>query len=131
MLDLRPSSFTAETAWYDSSMRTRLLTIVTASMILMMILPPVFNVVDKWDKGPELPLVGHDTETTLMMAAVDVGFGVAVAWISVSLLAWLAAVLLLRMIETAAPAHAQRGVRATEYLLMLFSPPWRIVSLRI
>lgn len=110
--------------------RKRLLTIVT-SMILMMVLPPVFNVVDQWDKGPELPLVGHDTETTLMMAAVDVGFGVAVAWNSVSCLAWLAAVLLLRMIETAAPAHAQRGVRATEYLLMLFSPPWRIVSLRI
>ena len=112
-------------------MRRRLLTIVTASMILMMVLPPVFNVVDKWDKGPELPLVGHDTETTLMMAAVDVGLGVAVAWSTVCLLDWLAAVLLLGMIETGTPAHEHRGVRATEYLLMLFSPPWRIVSLRI
>jgi hypothetical protein len=130
MFDLRPSSLTGKTARRDLLIRKRLLTIVT-SMILMMVLPPVFNVVDQWDKGPELPLVGHDTETTLMMAAVDVGFGVAVAWDSVSLLAWLAAVLLLRMIETAAPAHAQRGVRATEYLLKLFSPPWRIVSLRI
>jgi hypothetical protein len=89
------------------------------------------NVVDKWDKGPELPLVGHDTETTLMMAAVDVGLGVAAAWSSVCLLAWLAAMLLLGMIEAAASAHAYRGVCATEYLLMLFSPPWRIVSLRI
>jgi hypothetical protein len=112
-------------------MRRRLLTIVTTSMILMMVLPPVFNVVDKWDKGPELPLVGHDTEITLMMTAVDVGLGVAVAWSSVCLLAWLAALLLLRMIETDAPALAHRGVRATEYLLMLFSPPWRVVSLRI
>ncbi len=73
-------------------MRRRLLTVVTASMILMMVLPPVFNVVDKWDKGPELPLVGHDTETTLMMAAFDVGLGVAVAWSAVCLLGWLAAV---------------------------------------
>lgn len=112
-------------------MRKRLLTIVITSMILMMVLPPVFNVVDKWDKGPELPLVGHDTETTLMMSAVDVGLGVAAAWSSVCLLAWLDAVLMLGMIETAVPAHARRGVRATEYLLMLFSPPWRTVSLRI
>ncbi len=70
-------------------MRKRLLTIVITSMILMMVLPPVFNVVDKWDKGPELPLVGHDTETTLMMSAVDVGLGVAAAW-SISLFAGLA-----------------------------------------
>lgn len=112
-------------------MRRRLLTIVTASMILMMVLPPVFNVVDRWDKGPELPLVGHDTETTLMMAAVDVGLGAAVAWSTVCLLDRLAAVLLLGMIETGTPARAHRGLCATEYLLMLFSPPWRIVSLRI
>lgn len=112
-------------------MRSHLLTMVTAFMIPVMVLPPVFNVVDKWDKGPELPLVGHDTETTLMMAAVDVGLGVAVPWSSVCLLAWLAAVLLLGMVETGAPARAHRGVCATEYLLMLFSPPWRIVSLRI
>lgn len=112
-------------------MRRRLLTVVTASMILMMVLPPVFNVVDKWDKGPELPLVGHDTETTLMMAAFDVGLGVAVAWSAVCLLGWLAAVILPSAIETDAAPHAHRGVRATDYLLMLFSPPWRIVSLRI
>jgi hypothetical protein len=112
-------------------MRRRLLSIVTASMILMMVLTPAFNVIDKWDKGPELPLVGHDTETTLMMAALDVGLCVAVAWGSVCLLTRLAAVLLLGMIETAVPVHAHRGVSATEYLLMLFSPPWRIVSLRI
>jgi hypothetical protein len=131
MLDLQSFPPTAGAPWYDLLMRRRLLTIVTASMILMMVLPPVFSVVDKWDKGPELPLVGHDTEITLMMAAVDVGLGVAVAWSSVCLLAWLAAVLLLGMIETAVPVHAHRGVRVTEYLLMLFSPPWRIVSLRI
>lgn len=111
-------------------MRGRLLNLVTASIILMMVLPPVFNVFDTWDKRPELPLVGHDTETTLMMAAIDIGLGAAVAWSSVCLLAWLAAALPLRRIENAS-VHAYRGVRATEYLLLLFSPPWRIVSLRI
>jgi len=111
-------------------MRRRLLPFVTVSMILMMVLPPVFNTFDVWDKGPELPLVGHDTETTLMMAALDIGLGMAVAWGSGRLLAWLAAELLLWKIE-AAPVHAHRGVRATEYLLLLFSPPWRIASLRI
>jgi hypothetical protein len=111
-------------------MRRRLLSLVTASIILLMVLPAVFNTFDKWDKGPELPLVGHDTETTLMMAALDVGLGIAVAWSAVGLLAWLAAVLLPATIE-AAPVHAHRGFRATEYLLLLFSPPWRIVSLRI
>lgn len=121
---------TAAAAWYDLRMRRRLLTFVTASIILMMALPPVFNAFDTWDKGPELPLVGHDTETTLMMIAVDVGLGMAVAWSSICLLSWLAAVLLPGMIEPA-PVHARPGVRATEYLLLLFSPPWPMVSLRI
>jgi len=111
-------------------MRRRLPALVMASIILLMVLPPVFNTFDRWDKGPELPLVGHDTETTLMMAALDVGLGMAVAWSAVCLLAWLAAVLELGSIETAA-VPVRRGVRATEYLLLLFSPPWRIAPLRI
>jgi hypothetical protein len=112
-------------------MRRRLLSLVTATIILMMVLPPVFNVLDRWDRGPELPLVGHDTETTLMMAAVDVGLGAAVAWSTVCLLAWLAAVLLPGTIAASAMVAEHYGVGATEYLLLLFSPPWRIVSLRI
>lgn len=130
MLDLQPPLTAAVAAWYDLLMRRRLLALVTASIILMMVLPPVFNTFDKWDKGPELPLVGHDTETTLMMAALEVGLGVAVAWGLARLLAWLVAVLSPWTIE-AVPVHARRGVRATEYLLLVFSPPWPIVSLRI
>jgi hypothetical protein len=110
-------------------MRWRLLSLVTASIILLMILPPVFNAFDRWDKGPELPLEGHDTEITLMMTALEVGLGVAVAWASLCLLSLLAAALLLQI--DGAPLRAHRGVRATEYLLLLFSPPWGIVSLRI
>jgi hypothetical protein len=116
--------------WYRRLMKRRLLSLAMASIILMMVVPPVFNTCDKWDKGTELPLVGHDTETTLMMAALETGLGLAVAWSSVRLLSWLAAMLLLHATEIAA-VHGRRGFPATEYLLLLFSPPWRIVSLRI
>lgn len=102
-----------------------------ATIILMMVLPSVFNTFDKWDKGPELPLVGHDTETTLMMAALDFGLGMAVAWSAVHLLAWLAVVLLAAGFFQVALPRVAHGVCATEYLLLLFSPPWRVVSLRI
>lgn len=111
-------------------MHRRLLTLIAATTIFLMVLPPVCNMFDKWDKGPELPLTGHDTETTLMVMAFEIGIGVAVAWSSVVLLAWLAKVLLPEMLETE-PAQVCWGGRATEYLLLLFSPPGRRLSLRI
>jgi hypothetical protein len=111
-------------------MYRRLLALGAAMVILLMVLPPVFNTFDKWDKAPEFPLSGHDTETTLMVMALEVGMGVAVAWGSVLVLGWLAAVLLVWLVE-AKPGNVTCGVRATDYLLLLFSPPWRIVSLRI
>jgi len=111
-------------------MQRRLPALITASLILLMVVPPILNTFDWWDKTPELPVVGHDTETTLMMAAVEVGLCVAVAWGSVCLFALLALTLRLGRVDVA-PVRALRGVRATEYLLLLFSPPWRIVSLRI
>lgn len=101
-----------------------------ATIILMMVLPAVCNIFDKWDKGPELPLVGHDTETTLMVMAFEAGMSVAVAWSSVLLLTWLAALLSLGIIDIVS-VQASRGVRATEYLLLLFSPPWPALPLRI
>ena len=111
-------------------MRRRLLAIVTTAIVLMIAMPPVLNAFDSWDKTPELPMVGHDTETTLMVMALEAGMGVAVAWASVKLFDWLAAAILPDMIE-AAPVRVRLGVRATAYFLLLFSPPWRAVSLRI
>lgn len=111
-------------------MYRRLLAVAAATIIMLMVLPPVFNAFDTWDKKPELPLAGHDTETTVSMMAVEVGMGIAVAWGSVCLLAWLATALLSGFFEIT-PARMARGVRATEYLLLLYSPPWRTVSLRI
>ena len=111
-------------------MHRRLLSLVTAALILTMILPPVCNTFDKWDKGHELPLSGHDAETTLMVMAFEMGLGIAAAWGSVLLLTWLAAVLLPGFLLTPA-ALVRCGIRATEYLLLLFSPPWRVIALRI
>jgi hypothetical protein len=111
-------------------MHRRLLAFFAATTILLMVLPPVCNLFDKWDKGPELPLTGHDTETTLMAMAFEAGMGMAVAWSSVLLLAWLSRVFLPGAIESALVPVVWGG-RATEYLLLLFSPPWRILPLRI
>lgn len=111
-------------------MHRRLLSLAAATIILLMVLPPVLNTFDTWDKKPELPLVGHDTETTLMVMALEVGMGVALAWGSVLLLAWLAAIFVAEMIEPTL-SQGRHGIRATEYLLLLFSPPSRPLSLRI
>ncbi len=110
-------------------MNRRIPGIVAALAILLMVVPPVFNTFDTWDKKPELPLVGHDTETTIVMMAVDVGMCFTVAWASVLLLNWLAAIFAPRMEELRAVERP--GVRATEYLLLLFSPPWTFTTLRI
>ena len=115
---------------YDSSMHRRLFAFFATAIVLLMIVPPVLNAFDSWDKTPELPIVGHDTETTLMVMACEAGMGVAVAWASIRLLDWLAAVLLPGIVA-AAPLRILRGIRATAYLLLLFSPPWRVLSLRI
>jgi hypothetical protein len=111
-------------------MHRRLLALAAATIILLMVLPPVFNAFDKWDKTPELPLVGHDTETTVMVMALEIGMGFAVAWGSLLFLLSLAEVFVPEKFKSTA-AHARPGFRATEYLLLLFSPPWPPLALRI
>lgn len=112
-------------------MHRRLLAFFALTTILLMVLPPVCNIFDRWDKGAELPLVGHDTETTLAVIAFEVGIGIAVAWGSALLSLWIAKACLRQSIGPSS-AKQRRGVRATEYLLLLFSPPpWQSVSLRV
>lgn len=110
-------------------MNRRVLGIIATVTILLMALPPVFDAFDKWDRTPEIPVSGHNTETTLAMMAVGVGMGLTVAWSAVLLLNWLAAMFATPML--APRAQARPGVRATDYLLLLFSPPWAFASLRI
>lgn len=110
-------------------MKRRLLGIIAAVTILLMVLPPLFDTFDTWDKRPEIPVSGHNTETTLYMLAVGVGMGLTVAWSAVLLLNWLAEMFAPGVL--AVRAQARPGFRATEYLLLLFSPPWAFASLRI
>ena len=111
-------------------MHRRLLALITTAIVFLIVVPPVLNAFDRWDKTPELPMVGHDTETTLMVMALEAGMGLAVAWAALRLLDWLAAAVPVATIRIS-PARIRLGVRATAYLLLLFSPPWRAVSLRI
>ena len=110
-------------------MKRRLLGIFAAIAILLMALPPLFDTFDHWDKRPELPMVGHNTETTVAMVAVGIGMSVTVAWAVVLLFQWLASFLAPRTLKALVPVRP--GVRATDYLLLLFSPPWAFTALRI
>lgn len=94
-----------------------------------MVFPPVFDAFDKWDRTPEIPIAGHNTETDFVALALEVGMGLAVAWAAVLLLNWIAAWFAPRVQK--APVPIRPHVRATDYLLWLFSPPWAFASLRI
>lgn len=102
---------------------------MAALTIFLMVVPPLCDTFDTWDKTPELPLVGHNTETTVAAIALDLGVGLAVAWTAVLLLNCLAALFApsVQMGLVPRPRH----VRATDYLIELFSPPWDLTSLRI
>ncbi len=103
---------------------------VAAVAVLLMVLPPVFDTFDTWDRRPEVPVAGHNTETTLVVVTVDLGMCMVVAWASIRLMRWLVALLKPFVLKVLAAAF-DPPVRATDYLLLLFSPPWRLLSLRV
>lgn len=108
--------------------RPRLL--FAAFAILLMVLPPVFDTFDTWDKQPELPLAGHNTETTLVIVCANLTLGAVVAWLSVLSLNWLAS--LARPFRAhLAQAVLQARACGQDHLLLLYSPPPRLASLRI
>ena len=95
-----------------------------------MVLPPVFDTFDTWDRRPEIPMAGHNTETTVRELSAELGMCMVVAWAAIQLMQWLVELLAPYLLQIfSAPLGPE--VRATEYLLVLFSPPWRSVSLRI
>lgn len=101
-----------------------------AMTIFLMVLPPLFDTFDNWDTKPELPVVGHNVETTVVVVSVDLSLCFVVAWVSTLLLKWLLA-LFSQFAHNLAPVSIQPNAYGIEYLLLLFSPPWRLTSLRI
>lgn len=101
-----------------------------ALTILLMVLPPLFDTFDNWDMKPELPVVGHNVETTIVVVSADLGLCFAVAWFSSLLLNWLLALFPPQVLKLV-PSSFQTRAYGIEYLLLLFSPPWRLTSLRI
>jgi len=97
--------------------------------ILLMVIPPLFDTFDTWDKTPEIPVAGHNTETTLVLISVGVGMYLTVAWLSVILMNWLVA--LLEPLLCQRTPVVQPHPHGTDYLLLLFSPPLSFISLRI
>ena len=91
-----------------------------------MALSPMLEFVDTWDK---YPLTGCDTELVMLGFGVVLGLCFGMAWLAVRLISVILCSLLLLPPEMA-PA-AQPFAHKADYLLLLFSPPWRLTSLRI
>jgi hypothetical protein len=103
---------------------------VATVAVLLMVLPPVFDAFDTWDKRPEFPMVGRNTETNIVVWTADLAMCLVVAFESICLMQWLVRLFAPYLLQIfSVPLGPE--VRATEYLLLLFSPPWRVVSLRI
>ena len=118
----------ARSCYHDPVRRLRHL--VAALAVLLMVVPPLFDTFDTWDKGPELPVVGHNTETNVVLATASLGICFAVASAAIFIFNGFAA-LFAAPSAAAAPALRIPHARATGYLLRLYSPPWRLVSLRV
>ena len=116
-------------ACYHDPVR-RLRHLVAAMAILLMVVPPLFDTFDTWDKGPELPVIGHNTETNVVLATASLGICFAVISAGILVFNGLAA-LLEASIEVSTPMAPLARARSTDYLLLLYSPPWRLSSLRI
>lgn len=115
--------------WYDWLMYRRFLICVAAAAILLMVVPSMLETFDTWDKTPEIPVAGSDTETTLVVIGAAVGMFLGVAWLSVLLMNWLAS-LFEPLLPEPAPATQPHSYGAL-YLRLLFSPPLSLTSLRI
>ena len=104
---------------------------VMAITILLMVLPNLLQAIDSWDRKPEIPIAGHDTEATLVELGFEAGLCLAVAWVSIAVLSCQAIMLALVADALARAAVVVSRAFGTDYLLLLFSPPWRPTSLRI
>lgn len=119
----------SSTACYHKPVR-RLRNLVAAFAIALMVFPPLFDTFDSWDKGVELPFIGHNTETNIVIATAELGICFVVAVASVLFFSWVAT-FFKSFAAAFAPAIREPHKHATDYLLLLYSPPWHTTALRI
>lgn len=112
-------------------MHRRALIFVVVAAIFMMVLPHVLEIFDTWDKRPEIPVAGHDTESTLMEVGFAAGACIGIAWLCASLTTFAAKILLPLLFSPEPEFAVQPFQTATDYLKLLFSPPVSPPVLRI
>lgn len=107
-------------------MYRRFRTLVTLAAILMMAIPQLCEVLDRWDKISDF---GNDTESLLIVIGICIGLCLLSALLAVSLLGVVAAILMRLMLGIASVGQSQS--KEADYLRLLFSPPLSLNSLRI
>jgi len=101
-------------------------TLVSLAAILMMAVPQLCEVLDRWDKIADF---GNDTEFMLIVIGICIGLCLLSALLAVKLLGVVVALLKRLMPEIARPGQSQS--KEADYLRLLFSPPISLISLRI
>ncbi len=107
-------------------MNRRFQTFVTISAILLMAVPPLFELVDKWDN---IPATGNDTAITLIVIGACIGLCFVSAFLIVRVVTLLLS-LFIGVLPEMAPT-AQPNSFGADHLRLLFSPPVSFTSLRI
>lgn len=107
-------------------MNRRFHTFVAVAAILLMAISQMCELFDRFDTIAD---VGHDTEFMLIVIGMCIGLCLLLAWLMVQLVRTVFS-LIMWLLRGASPG-AQPHSFGTEYLLLLFSPPWQTTTLRI
>lgn len=91
-----------------------------------MALSPLLEFVDTWDKTP---LSGNETELTLLAIGAVLGLCLGIAWLVTRLITLI--LTCLKLLSPELTPVAQSSAHEADYLLLLFSPPSSLTSLRI
>jgi uncharacterized membrane protein len=101
-------------------------TFVSVAAILLMAVSQLCELFDRWDTIAD---VGHDSEFMFIAIGMCIGLCLLMALLIVRL-ARIFFSLVMRLLRGVSPA-AQPHSYGTDYLLLLFSPPLTLTSLRI
>ena len=99
---------------------------VSVTAILVIAVPQLYQVVDRWDTVAD---IGRDTEWMLLVVGICIGLCLLSALLIVQLVGGLVAIFMRLLPATTGAAQSQS--KGTDYLRLLFSPPLSVTSLRI